>query len=183
MRRFLFISIYFLASSCGKDENAAVIQSIEPNVVELKMHLNKDVFVAGAPIEVKGKLNHDLTEPILCIITHSLGEYSTVTLPKDRSVKVTIPDFISNKAGQILLSCICDRENIGSIKLSIVPGEPYKKIDSYSGPATIESSGIDWHLVTGIVKDQYDNPCADGTEINYALRYPDNRNRKVKQEK
>lgn len=180
MRLLLYISFIMMLVSCSTQE----LEKQLVKDIEVTLSCNVCSYVAGDTVILTILLSGVEVDSIELdlLFTHSHGELLSSHSLIEGENRITVPAVISQKRGKVLGQVLGNGKILDRVTFDIEPRDPYDLVESYSGPATIESSGIDWHLITAIAKDEFDNPVADGTEMEFNIRYPNGSIRRVKRD-
>jgi hypothetical protein len=170
MSKYIWIGFLFIMS-CGQEVPIVTISQYATDTVAFRPHPG-DYYAGDQIILIADIIDNQSIDSFLVIFTYSLGESILKVKPESDSLVITVPDEISTLRGAVYISLMRGGHTTASTSFHIKPLQPFEQIASYGGPATIESSGIDWHLITTIPKDPYGNPVADGTEVDFSLLYP-----------
>ncbi len=176
--RYWWIGILFLVwSACGGDEEVMDLP-LQVDYIDIQIADHEGRYDAGDTISITADVDGYVDQRLHALITYSFGEYMIPLSVESDQLVIALPEVLAQLRGEYRINIYSNGVKKASTQFGIDPLEPYEHVSSYSGPATIESSGIDWHLITAIPKDKYNNPVADGTEVEFNLRYPDGRERR-----
>lgn len=165
VRYIVFWSIYLLNILCGLGQT--MISAIP---------YEKQTYKAGDVIVLEFEDMSIENELIL----HCHSSYgSTAVSPEVNSGNIifTIPDFISEKSGQINWFISKGRQRVSQGQLDILPKEKVDQVETYLGPPTILAGGGDYTMFIAIPTDEYDNTMLDSTNVNFEHYF---RNQNVK---
>lgn len=92
--------------------------------------------------------------------------------PQDSLITFRLPDHHFQKSGRIQLHLVHAGTLMDDKQLEILPGNPVNVVESYAGNKTMVAASGQRAMVIAIPRDTFGNPAAEGTWVDFKLRYP-----------
>ena len=164
MKSRIYISIYILAllSACKQHDD-----TVSTTKMSIGISINTIEQVAGEPI--RGVINGHNMEDITLMLKSLNGYHLIPLLDDSNSMAFDIPRELILKSGDYYLCAMSKRKIQDEIFFKIIPNQSDQLIEAFTGPKTIQIGSEEKALVVSIPKDEFNNPIADNSLIEYNI--------------
>lgn len=126
----------------------------------------------GFEIEVFGLIDNPGIDAIELTVDngYALRRFTTATV--DGRAVFRVPPAESPESGVVRLTAL-QGTRAAVAEVEIEPGPAVDPHDLYLGPRTVIADGIDFTMIVAVPEDEFGNPIATGTDVNFVVTRPD----------
>ena len=170
MRKKRYITLFVV--SCCAMLLSFIAKEKESNVDAFSLLTQQKIYKAGNPIVLAFKSSGNTTASLFL-----KSSYGSVVLNATQSNNDTtsfeIPEFFTQKAGNVLWVLIANEKHIYKGSFDIIP-EDDVRLENYLGPRSMPAGDGHYTMMVSIPTDQYDNPKPDDTPTVIKTQFLDN---------
>ena len=172
MSRYLYISflVVIFTFSCGK--KGEVMHTSQVGTAKIlfeKVNINAGEKIKS--VEVKTDGFEGITQLQLLIANKWGMKVLESEIENDR-ISFDLSNILFQERGDIEFILTAEQTVLDRHKLEILPFAGDSLVESYLGPKTIFVGGAERTMLTNVTTDKYGNPVADGSRVDYSIRYP-----------
>ncbi len=162
-----------------------LIGCAEDSVMTSSEQCSGKIVLPGSNFSAGDEIELFITTDTRCrqILKLGISDFWGENIFPVKDLRFIIPDVISKRKGIKTITLYSDNIILDNVKIQISAVEATGILESYFGPKTIPSDKDLQFMFITIPRDKYNNPIADGSEVEYQLMYPDQLHSEVKKTK
>lgn len=167
-RRLLFLLLWLILAACRQPERSA-LPANTPIILTVP-----ETIAAGEPLTVIVGLDAEDGTAVTLLLNGSYGPRLFQEAVADERAIFAIPGSETQQSGLVTVT-VAAGDTRGHAELTIVPGTAVAPVTPLVGARSIIADGAHWAMVIAVPHDQYGNPLAEGTPVEFRTLHPDGR--------